>query len=252
MKKYIVYALMGILTMIMAGCAITVSPGYVQEGGIYGYAFYYFPAYGLYYSPDLNRFWWYQGGMWQYAEQLPPGYIINPDAYYVVINSRSANPTQYNNYYHQAYERGDYRNRLQRVGEAPAGRLPFYQRPSDQGREPGYNQQNPNYDNNGRRKEVPSQTPGSRQPGQYQNPPQNNNNEGVRRNAREQQNNVQQRETRQQSNEGRQIQEQQRTTNEAVNNRQYQKEQPQRYTKKQTPKRAQRPARRTTQEEKRR
>lgn len=194
---------MGILAVLMAGCVVTVAPGYTQEQGIYGYSYYYFPDYNFYYSPDINRYWWYQSDSWQYGDQLPPWYAINPNTVYIVINSRSINPTRDNNYYRAAYRNGDYRQQLRRVDQAPQGRLPFYRRPDQNqvnqnpGREPVPENRNPNYNNNGARKAFPSQTPESRQP-QSPNQQQNQYNEGVRQNENQPNNVPQQKvETRQ-------------------------------------------------------
>ncbi len=202
MKSLLSYCVMGMLAIVMAGCVVTVAPGYTQEQGIYGYSYYYFPDYNFYYSPDINRYWWYQSGSWQYGQQLPPWYVINPNSTYIVINSRSINPTSYNNYYRNSYQRGYYRQQERRVYQSPPGTLPFY-RPSNQpeqnrGREPAPENRNPNYNNNGERKVFPSQTPGSRQM-QPTAQPQNTNNEGVRRKENQPYNAPQQKvETRQQ------------------------------------------------------
>ncbi len=203
MKTLFFYGIMGMLTIVMAGCVVTVAPGYTQEQGIYGYSYYYFPDYNFYYSADINRYWWYQYGSWQYGQQLPPWYIIDPNSTYIVINSRSINPTSYNDYYRNSYQHGDYRQQERRVYQAPPGRLPFY-RPStspenqNRGREPAPENRNPNYNNNGERKSFPSQTPGSRQE-QPATQPQNPNNEGARRNENQPFNTPQQKiETRQQ------------------------------------------------------
>jgi hypothetical protein len=186
MRTLLSYCVIGLLAIVMAGCVVSVAPGYTQEQGIYGYSYYYFPNYNFYYSPDINRYWWYQSGGWQYGQQLPPYYNIDPNSTYIVINSRSIDPTRYNDYYRNSYQRGDYRQQERRVYQAPPGRLPFY-RPSapsenqNQGREVAPENRNPNYNNNGERKAFPSQTPGARQM-QPTPQPQNTNNEGARRN----------------------------------------------------------------------
>lgn len=203
MKSLLSFCVMGMLAIVMAGCVVSVAPGYTQEQGIYGYSYYYFPNYNVYYSADINRYWWYQSGGWYYGQQLPPWYVIDPNSTYIVINSRSINPTRYTNYYRTSYQRGDYRQQERRVYQAPPGRLPFY-RPSapsenqNQGRGVAPENRNPNYNNNGERKAFPSQTPGSRQM-QPVTQPQNTNNEGARRNEGQPANPPQQKiETRQQ------------------------------------------------------
>lgn len=181
MKTIFVAIFALLFSITLTSCVVTVSPGDTQDQGIYGYVYYYFPEYNFYYNPALNQFWWYQWGSWQYGPQLPPWYVIDPDAYYLTITSRSINPTRYTNYYQTQYQRGYYRNRIQQIRQAPEGRFPFY-RPS---RQPGQmnprNERNPNYNNNGERKAIPSRIPETR-PSQPNGPVQQPYNEGTRRN----------------------------------------------------------------------
>jgi hypothetical protein len=156
MKALMFYCVMGVLAMVMSSCIVTVAPGYVQEQG--GYAYYYFPDYNFYYCPDINRYWWYQADGWQSGQQLPDLYVIDPNSTYIVVTSRNINPTSNNNVYRAAYQRGDYQHQLRRVNQAPPGKLPFY-RPSTSTPV----NRTPNNNNNGDRKAIPSQTPGSRQ-----------------------------------------------------------------------------------------
>ncbi|MGC9151019.1 MAG: cell envelope integrity protein TolA [Microbacter sp.] len=181
MKPFLVAGFTLLFSVMLTSCVVTVNPGDTQDQGIYGYAYYYFPEYNVYYSPDLNRFWWYQWGSWQYGPQLPPWYVIDPDTYYLTITSQSLNPTRYSSYYQSRYQRGYYRNRLQQIRQAPEGRFPFYNPSNRQpGQEPPRNQPNPNYNNNGERKAIPSRSPEmipSQPSGHQQNPY----NEGSRR-----------------------------------------------------------------------
>jgi len=158
MRSLLFYCVMGVLAMVMSSCIVTVAPGYVQEQGAYGYAYYYFPDYNFYYCPDINRYWWYQSEGWQSGQQLPALYVIDPNSTYIVVTSRDINPTRNNNTYRAAYQRGDYQHQLRRINQAPPGKLPFY-RPSTSTPV----NRNPNYNNNGDRKAIPSQTPDSRQ-----------------------------------------------------------------------------------------
>jgi hypothetical protein len=181
MRTFLVASLALLFSMTFQSCVVTVSPDANQDQGIYGYAYYYFPEYNFYYSPELNRFWWYQWGEWQYGPQLPSWYVIEPDTYYLTITSRSVNPTRYSNYYQMQYQRGYYRNRMQQIRQAPEGRFPFYHPSNRQpGQEPYRNQPNPNYNNNGERKAIPSRTP-DMTPSQPSGNPQNPYNEGNRR-----------------------------------------------------------------------
>lgn len=167
----------GALSFMMTSCYVSSMAVVDQDPGevyVNYYPYYFCPEQNFYFNPDLNIYWWYQGGLWISGSRLPYGYHVSYNTNYVIITAYDRNPTRYYSQHMRDYRRGSYVQTTYHVGDRPMQSLRSY-RPAgtDAGsRRSGSasyrsddiygSKRSSNYDNKGSRSTLPSQNSGSR------------------------------------------------------------------------------------------
>lgn len=174
MKNFSNFIIAGALSLTVTSCYVSSLAVTDQNPGevyVNYYPYYFCPEQDFYFNPDLNVYWWHQGGVWYSGAQLPYNYHINYNTNYVIVTVHDRNPTRYYSQHLREYQRGGYVQVTYHAGERPMQSLRSYRPERTAGsRSDSYYRSDdiyaprrtPNYDNKKNRSYTPQQYNGSR------------------------------------------------------------------------------------------